>query len=209
MAKKHSNIDVENIEDVVVDSGNNPPDFSKISYATTPDDKKEEFFDSMKDANVALMKMLTEMEKRGSELEEKAAGKVSDDTYMRLVADYENYKRRASTSRSEGYIDGQNEVLSSIVETLDNLDRAISMIADESIAGGVKMIQKQLIDKLAHFGVTEIDCLGKPFDPEFHNAVMQGEAESPEQSDTVIEVFQKGYYKGNKVLRHSFVKVAV
>ena len=209
MAKKHSNIDVENIEDVVVDSGNNPPDFSKISYATTPDDKKEEFFDSMKDANVALMKMLTEMEKRGSELEEKAAGKVSDDTYMRLVADYENYKRRASTSRSEGYIDGQNEVLSSIVETLDNLDRAISMIADESIAGGVKMIQKQLIDKLAHFGVTEIDCLGKPFDPEFHNAVMQGEAESPEQSDTVIEVLQKGYYKGNKVLRHSFVKVAV
>ncbi len=209
MAKKHSNIDVENIEDVVVDSGNNPPDFSKISYATTPDDKKEEFFDSMKDANVALMKMLTEMEKRGVELQEKAAGKVSDDTYMRLVADYENYKRRASTSRSEGYIDGQNEVLSSIVETLDNLDRAISMIADESIAGGVKMIQKQLIDKLAHFGVTEIDCLGKPFDPEFHNAVMQGEAESPEQSDTVIEVFQKGYYKGNKVLRHSFVKVAV
>ena len=215
MAKKESKTKVENvenvdnIEDVVVESGDNQVDFSKISYAETPEDKREEFFDSMKKANVVLMSMLTNMEKKCREMEAKAQGKVSDDTYMRLIADHENFKRRSSTSRSEGYNDGQVEVLTSIVEIVDNLDRAISMIADENVASGVKMIQKQLMEKLAHFGVTEIDCLGKPFDPEFHNAVMQGEAETPEQADTVIEVFQKGYYKGTKVLRHSFVKVAV
>ena len=140
MAKKESKTKVENvenvdnIEDVVVESGDNQVDFSKISYAETPEDKREEFFDSMKKANVVLMSMLTDMEKKCREMEAKAQGKVSDDTYMRLIADHENFKRRSSTSRSEGYNDGQVEVLTSIVEIVDNLDRAISMIADESVA---------------------------------------------------------------------------
>ena len=70
------------------------------------------------------------------------------------------------------------------------------------------MIERQLCDVLAGFGVTEIPALGKPFDPELHNAILQVEAEKPEAAGKVIEVFQKGYAMGDRILRHSVVKVA-
>lgn len=195
------------VEDIVVEA-DNQFDFSKIEFDKIPDDKKKESFEQMKKANKIMMSMIQECEKQMTALEEKSKGKVSDETYMRLMADYDNYKRRTATSRSEGYNDGQDEVLMAMIEIVDNFERAMSMIKDDNILSGIKMIYKQFLDKLSSFNVKEIECLGKPFDPELHNAVMQGQAESEDMIDTVMEVFQKGYIKGTKVLRHSFVKVA-
>ncbi|MEG2116178.1 MAG: nucleotide exchange factor GrpE [Clostridia bacterium] len=206
MAKKDKN-EKEKLDDVVVEA-ENKYDFSTVKFEDVADDKKPEVFEQMKKANVMMMTMLKECEKQMTALEAKSKGKVSDETYMRLMADYDNYKRRNSTSRSEGYNDGQDEVLIAMVEIVDNFERAMPMIQDESVLNGIKMIYKQFIDKLTSFNVKEIECLGKPFDPELHNAVMQGEAESEDKIDTVMEVLQKGYSKGVKVLRHAFVKVA-
>lgn len=205
--EKGSKVVQENLNDVVVEA-ENQFDFSKLKYEDIKEDKKVEVFEQMKKANVMMMSMLSGCEQQMKALEEKAKGKVSDETYMRLMADYDNFKRRNASARSEGYNEGQDEVLLSMIEIADNFDRAIPMIQDESVLGGVKMIYKQICDKLSSFNVKEIDCLNKAFDADLHNAVMQGTAQSEDQIDTVMEVLQKGYIKGSKVLRHSYVKVA-
>ncbi len=205
MAKKEEKKVVE--EDIVV-KADNPFDFENLEYVNIEEDKKQEVFENLKKANQTLMLMIKEAEKQMTALEAKAQGKVSEDTYLRLVADYDNFKRRNASARSEGYADGQEEVLSSFVEVVDNFERAIPMIEDEKVLSGINMIYKQFIDKLKGFDVVEIQALGNAFDPELMNAVMQSEAESKDQEDTVTEVFQKGYVKGKKVLRHAYVKVA-
>ncbi len=82
------------------------------------------------------------------------------------------------------------------------------MITDESIAEGVRMVQKRIMDMLAGYGVVEIEALGHPFDPNFHNAIEQVKA-APDLVGVVFEVFQPGYIMGDRVLRHSVVKVGI
>lgn len=211
--KKQTNeeeISPENVEVKVDEEGNKEiqVDFSKMDFEKLENDEdKKNAFESMKKANIMLMEMAKEMEKNLTEFEAKASGKVSDDSYKRLLADYDNYKRRTATSRSEGFNDGQNEVLLGLFEIMDNFERALGMIHDEKVKEGVEMIYDQCGKKLDSFNVKEIKCLGETFDPEFQNAVMMGDVEDKEQVDKVIEVFQKGYMKNDKVLRHAMVKV--
>ena len=95
-----------------------------------------------------------------------------------------------------------------VIPIADVIGNALKMITDEKVAEGVNMINRQLNDTLAAFGVEELQALGKPFDPALHNAILRVPAEKPEMSGCVIEVFQKGYRMGDKILRHSVVKVA-
>jgi molecular chaperone GrpE len=99
--------------------------------------------------------------------------------------------------------------VSEILPILDNFERALQYkdAGAENLAKGLEMIEKGFSDALAKMGVTEIEALGKPFDPERHNAVMHVEDEAFGENE-VVEVFMKGYIKGDKVLRHSMVKVA-
>ena len=89
---------------------------------------------------------------------------------------------------------------------MDSVEIALVMISDEATKKGVELIKKQFVDLFSEYGVTEIDALGKEFDPAFHNAVMQ--VEDPENAGKVVEVIRKGYIRNGKVIRYAMVKVA-
>lgn len=123
-------------------------------------------------------------------------------------ADFENFKRRNAQVAANSYANGASDVVTAILPALDNLERAMaSETTDENFKKGVEMVLRQLIDILSGLGVSEIQCVGKPFNPDFHNAIMQVEKEEDEESGIVKEVLQKGYQLKDKVIRYALVKV--
>lgn len=128
--------------------------------------------------------------------------------YVRLQSDFDNYRKRMTEQVKNAKSEGAAEVIAKIIPVLDVINQALQMITDEKVAEGVQMINRQILDLLANFGVTEIPALGKPFDPEIHNAILQVNVENQDLDGQVIEVFQKGYRMGDKIIRHSVVKVA-
>ena len=135
---------------------------------------------------------------------------VSDgnDKYLRLAAEYDNFRKRTAKEKENLYAAAKADTIKPFLDVYDNLERGVSQFEEnDPHRQGLEMIAKQLLDVLAKLGVTEIDALGKPFDPEKHNAVMHVEDENVGEN-TVAEVFQKGFAMGDKVLRFSVVKVA-
>ena len=128
--------------------------------------------------------------------------------YVRLQSDFDNYRKRTAEQLGRAKNDGIAEAIIKMIPVLDVMTQALRMITDEKVAEGVSMINRQVLEAFNAFGVTEIPALGKPFDPELHNAVMQVPAARPEDEGMVMEVFQKGYRMGDRILRHSVVKVA-
>ena len=129
------------------------------------------------------------------------------DKHLRTLAEYENYKRRTQKEKDEIYMNAQIDTIENLLPVLDNLERAISSEESSPFKDGVEMIVKQLIETLGKMGVSEIEAVGKSFDPNLHNAVMHIEDESFGES-VVAEQFAKGYLLKDKVIRHSMVKVA-
>ena len=129
------------------------------------------------------------------------------DRWMRTQADFDNFRKRNADATTKSRELGAGGVYESVLQVLDNLERAIASMADEADKKGVEMITRQLKDVLTQGGVTEIEADGCDFNPEFHEAVMSEEVEGVE-SDKVIAVFQKGYVYKNRVLRPSVVKVS-
>jgi len=130
------------------------------------------------------------------------------DKYMRMAAEYDNFRRRTQKEREALFTDATALTALSFLPILDNLERASSEeTTDEAYKKGVEMILKQFLDVLSKLRITEIDALDKEFNPDIHNAVMHVDDESlPE--NTVCQVLQKGYMIGDRVLRHAMVKVA-
>ena len=133
----------------------------------------------------------------------------ANDKYTRLYAEFDNYRKRTAKEREGIYTEAYADAVCEILPILDNFERALQYKdADaENMLKGLEMIEKSFADAFAKMGVKEIEALGKPFDPERHNAVMHVEDEAFGENE-VVEVFMKGYVKGDKVLRHSMVKVA-
>lgn len=127
------------------------------------------------------------------------------DKYLRLLAEYENFRRRSKQEKDALYTDAYADALTMILPVLDNLERAAVYTDGEQIKTGLEMITKQFADTLAKMGVTEIPT--EVFDPHVHNAVMHVDDESVGEN-TVVEVFQKGYQRGDRVIRFAMVKVA-
>lgn len=136
-----------------------------------------------------------------------AALAAAEDKYLRLAAEYDNFRRRSAKEKENLYADAYADALAVFLPVIDNLDRAAQFADGESVAKGVAMTLKGLNDTLERLGITEIEAEGKPFDPEVHNAVLHVEDESLGES-VVAEVLQKGYRKGDRVLRYAMVKVA-
>ena len=132
------------------------------------------------------------------------------DQFLRAQADFQNFKRRNQTARSDGYEDGVRETIAAILPAIDNLERAIDAAekheGGEAMAEGVKMTLNSLMESLKRFGFEEVPALGEDFDPEKHNAVMREVGDEPGK---VLEVFQKGYKVKDKIIRYAMVKVAV
>lgn len=132
----------------------------------------------------------------------------SDEQLKEVQLDYENLKKRSANLKLTATEDGIVRAIEKILPVADNFRRAIFSITDAKISEGLKMIYRQLLDSLSSLGVEEIPALGRPFDPEKHYAIAQTPVKDPEQSGLVLEVFQKGYMLGARIIRHSQVKVA-
>ena len=137
--------------------------------------------------------------------------KERDDTVsllQRNQADFDNYRRRNAQVRAESYEEGRRDVMAKLLPVLDNFERAIEAetASDKAWHDGVLLVFKQLNEELGKLGLTVIDDGGK-FDPNLHNAVMQEAVEGKETGD-IVAVFQKGYKVGERIIRHSMVKVA-
>ena len=144
------------------------------------------------------------------ELEEKL--QEQNDKYMRLMAEYDNFRKRSQREKDARYADAIIDSIEQILPIGDNLERALQteVTTEEAkkLKEGVEMIMKQFKETLTKLDVSEIEAVGNEFDPNIHNAVMHIEDETID-TNTVVEEFMKGYiYKGERVVRHSMVKVA-
>lgn len=151
-------------------------------------------------------------EEKISELEKKLAEsqKAADEykaSWYRTAADFDNFKKRNSETRSNAYTDGKGDVIKSILVIGDNLDRALASAVEEKTREGIELVIKQYKETLKNLGVVEIDPVGEKFDPNLHEAVHQVEPEDGDESGTVKQVFKKGYSLNGKMLRYAQVIV--
>lgn len=131
-----------------------------------------------------------------------------EDKYLRLAAEYDNYRRRTAKEKDSIWNDAKADAAQAFLPVYDNLERALKQeTADEAFKKGVEMTMTQLKTVLEKLGITEIQALGQTFDPNLHNAVMHVEDENFGEN-TVCEVFQAGFMLGDKVIRFAMVKVA-
>ena len=134
--------------------------------------------------------------------------KEQEDKYLRLLAEYDNYRKRSQKEKEAAWTSAKADSVKEFLPVYDNLERALKQeTADEAYAKGVEMIMTQFRTTLEKLGVTEIPAQGETFDPNVHNAVMHIEDETL-GDNTVAEVFQAGFKLGEKVIRTAMVKVA-
>lgn len=134
--------------------------------------------------------------------------KEQEDKYLRLAAEYDNFRKRSSREKETAWSTAKAETAAAFLPVYDNLERALKQeTTDEAYAKGVEMTMSQLKAILEKLGVEEIPALGQTFDPELHNAVMHIEDEE-QGENMVVEVFQTGFRSAGKVIRFAMVKVA-
>ena len=125
---------------------------------------------------------------------------------QRIQADFENYKKRNAEIAKKSYESGVNDFVLKLLPVLDSFKQARSTVTDEQALSGLNLIHGQIIKALNSFGINKIECVGKEFDPNYHNAVLTDS--NPEYgNDVITEELQEGFMSENKVIRHSVVKV--
>lgn len=130
------------------------------------------------------------------------------DRYKRILAEFENFKKRSSKERESLYNSLLSDIIGSMLPVLDNLEKAATATSqDEGYKQGVELVLKQFKDVLHSLGVEEIETVGKTFDPELHEAVSSVQDDTLGEKE-IKEEFRKGYRIGTKVIRHSMVVVA-
>lgn len=138
----------------------------------------------------------------------KKALKDQEDAYLRLAAEYDNFRRRTIKEKSEAYTNAKADAALKFLPVYDNLERALNQgTEDEAFLKGVEMTMTQLLDVLASLDIKPIEAVGQPFDPNLHNAVMHIEDEKYGEN-TVAACFQTGFMMGEKVIRFAMVQVA-
>ena len=167
-----------------------------------PDDKdvqtddKKRFFGKKKD-------------KKDKQIEDLTA--QLDDLRKRNLAEFENFRKRTEKEKSTMFDMGAKSVVEKLLPIIDNFERGFAGLSEEQMSdpfvSGMDMVYKQLVKALADMGVEPIEAIGKPFDPNLHNAVMHVEDENLGEN-TVAQEFQKGYLYHGSVVRHSMVQVA-
>ena len=145
-----------------------------------------------------------ELKEKISELEAKIA--EYDDKYLRMAAEYDNFRRRSREEREAAYSAAMADTVAELLPILDNLERAADFEGDK-VAEGLKMISSSVAGVLEKLGVEQFGKPGETFDPNLHNAVMHEEGDEWAEGE-IIDVFQKGYKKGNRIIRFAMVKSA-
>ena len=171
--------------------------------AEVPEETKDEEKDkkSKKDEKKADKKE----EKKPSQADEL---KTANDKYLRLMAEYDNYRKRSQKEKESLYTDIRSETVEKFLPVYDNLERALAQeTQDAAFKKGVEMTMNQLVSVMEKLGVVSFGAAGEAFDPQLHNAVMHVEDEALGEN-VIAEVFQKGFKVGEKVVRFAMVKVA-
>ena len=171
--------------------------------AEVPEETKDEEKDkkSKKDEKKADRKE----EKKPSQADEL---KTANDKYLRLMAEYDNYRKRSQKEKDNLYTEIRSETVEKFLPVYDNLERALAQeTQDAAFKKGVEMTMNQLVSVMEKLGVESFGAAGDHFDPQLHNAVMHIEDESLGEN-VIAEVFQKGFKVGEKVVRFAMVKVA-
>lgn len=165
------------------------------------------------DKDDAEEKATVEKEDKKKEKKNPLQEKIDElnDKVLRQMAEFENFRKRTDKEKSQQFDLGQSNVLEKLLPIVDNFERGLAAVPEGekegAFADGMNKIYKQLIKQLEDLGVTPIEAVGKEFDPNLHNAVMQVESQEYE-SGIVAQELQKGYMFHDSVLRHSMVAVA-
>ena len=146
------------------------------------------------------------------ELEKALAAKENElaeqnDKYMRMMAEYDNFRKRSAKEKEGTYADAYADALKSILPIIDNLERAIGVTDADGVLKGLEMTLKGADEALKKMGVEAFGAEGDTFDPNIHNAVMMVESDERAEGE-IVSVFQKGYRKGDKIIRYAMVTVA-
>ena len=190
MEEKVEKETVDVAEDIVEDAG---------KQEAAPDDKADKKKNKKLDAKIA------ELEKKLEKAEELAA--EQNDKYMRLAAEYDNFRKRSAKEKEGIYADAYADALKSILPIIDNLERAVGVDGADAVAKGLEMTLKGASDALEKMGVEAFGAEGDEFDPNMHNAMMMVDDENHKEGE-IVNVFQKGYKKGDKIIRYAMVTVA-
>lgn len=174
--------------------GGNETKQTESSAEEVRDDKKSD--KKLKKECAELKDKLAKADSRNAELSDK---------YLRLMAEYDNFRKRSAKEKDGIYADAYTDALKAILPVIDNLERAVQFSEGDKVVEGVKMTLSQFNAALEKLGVEEIPA--ETFDPKVHNAVMHIEDDSYGEGQ-IVEVFQKGYRKGDKIVRFAMVKVA-
>ncbi len=169
----------------------------------TNEEKKK----SKKSPESTLKKELEETKKTLEEAQK--ALEDSNAKYLTMLAEYDNFRKRSASEKERTYSDAKADALLQILPVIDNLERATTYGGGnaENVAKGLEMTLRSFGEVMKKLGVNEIEALGKVFDPELHNAVFHVDDENYGEQE-IVEVLQKGYTIGDKVLRYAMVKVA-
>lgn len=163
---------------------------------TTPETKIE---NEAVETEPSELELLT---KRVAELEEKL--KEADDKYLRMAAEYDNFRRRSREEREGVYELAVADTVAELLPIIDNLDRAAQYDGRDGVSG-IAMIQKSVGEVMTKLGVESFGAPGDKFDPNLHNAVLHDEDDSDREGE-ITDVFEKGYKKGKRVIRFAMVK---
>jgi molecular chaperone GrpE len=184
--------------------------FSEESPPRSTSETKAE--ESLSDADLFQPDEITDSASADSQ--EKSAQEelqIYQDKYIRLAAEFENYKRRAQRDQSDAIRYANESLLKNLLSTLDNLERAIQCGKDAGASGslleGVELTHKQFLETIEKLGLRQVSSAGSLFDPNMHQAVAQVESETV-APNTVVEEFQKGYFLHDRILRPAMVTVA-
>lgn len=206
--------EINNIDDKELinpeDTAVNPNDTELDSVSPNDENSQEQVSEMDIDQkseqnNDAQISLEDEKSKKIDELTKQA--EQMKDLAQRTQAEFMNYKKRTAKEMQDITVFANEKIMSDLITVLDNFERAMSIEEnnDDPLYKGVELIQKQLIDTLKKYGLQDIEAKDQPFDPNFHHAVMQEEADTP---GMVLEVLQKGYKLKDKVLRAAMVKVS-
>ena len=152
------------------------------------------------------------LEGKIEELEKALAAKECElaeqnDKYMRMMAEYDNFRKRSAKEKEGTYADAYADALTSIIPIIDNLERAVGVTDADGVLKGLEMTLKGASEALTKMGVEAFGAEGDQFDPNIHNAVMMVESDERAEGE-IVSVFQKGYKKGDKIIRYAMVTVA-
>ena len=188
----------ETVEEKAVPEAEQPTEAAEAPAA----DKKTERKEKREEKKAAKKKDA----EKCAQLEDEVA--ALNDKYLRLCAEYDNYRKRSQKEKDNLYGDIKADTVKKFLPVYDNLERALRQSTeDEAYRKGVEMIMTQFETTLEKLGVSPIECLGDSFDPALHNAVMHVDDEEKGENE-IVEVFQKGFKLGDKVIRFAMVKVA-